>query len=133
MSEKMTIPLGAIFDPQFSATLMSLSQSKLPAKTAYWVSRVFKVCAEAEKSANEARMKVFQEHGKKVDPEDPNSGWTLEGSEAKDAALTELNELQQQPLELPITKKIVLPESFEITPVQLQAVETVITVEGIDE
>jgi hypothetical protein len=112
---------------------MSLAQSKLPAKTAYWVSRLFKLCAAEEKAANEARLKVFEEHGKKVNPDDPNSGWTLEGSEEKEAALKELNELATQPLELPISQKVVLPETFEITPTQLQAVESVITVEGIEE
>jgi len=130
----MTIPVGTIFDPQFSATLLTLSSARLPAKTSYWIGRVLAALRDAEKSANDARLRVFQEHGKPVEDAGREGQWTLEGCDeaTKAKATEELAELALEPLELPITQKIVLPDNFEITPHQMQAVDAIITVEGVE-
>lgn len=135
MSEKLTIPVGKIFDPQFSATMLWLSSARLPAKVSYWLGRVLAAMHEAEKTANSARLSVFKEHGKEVKEEGKEGAWTLEGCDevTMERATQELKELAEEPLELPISEKIVLPEHFEITAVQMQIVEPIITVEGIEE
>lgn len=91
--QKLTITTGLALTPQFQQAFVRLLNQTLGLDLAYWLQRIAKVLAKAIPEAEKAREAILK---------------PLNGGPLTEDARKVMTHLFDQPIELPITRKVLL-------------------------
>lgn len=119
----MKLTYAYIFNPNFLDTLFSLIDKSLPMHTALDIARVTKAVKLEQQTVFPVRDALLKEFGVTGFNNDIP---ILEDSSKLDEFNSKVNEMMSVEFDIPLDKKITLPESIEVTPAQLLSLEPIL-------
>jgi len=120
---KLTIPASSVIDQRFADAAKRVSTLELPAKIAYRLGKVLQVLETEARGILGARLKVFKDLGVEKD-----GGYEII-PENRENAEAQLGGLLSEKVELPLSEKLVLPDSVNITAQEALLLEPLIAFE----
>lgn len=121
----MKVTNAAIYEAQ--APLAELLKERLPIKTAYWLTKLARKISQEHADIHSARMKLFEQYGEEVAP----NQWQVAADSAKrEEFLAAQVDLMGLETEIDMEKvKIVATDDIKVTPEALLALEDFVEVE----
>jgi hypothetical protein len=132
------IPLSKITNQDFSWAIMQLSSATVPAKAAYWISKIFRKVESQQKHFDTALRKTLEKYAKTstapdgskvVDRDEQTKEPIWLQADSKDLFETEIKELQKEEIELPTIKFSLLGDDAKLPTNALLLLEDIVIIE----